>query len=130
MPKDKKSGTQRKTVRFSVRRLGAVSCAMAAVCYGLVYFQDDLPTLDSLTWSPSSNHGQSAKHGLPYASILIPYNPNKGLCRLHALDNATGQIKDDGLVDCSDASAQNTVAWRSLGNAQKANEIRKSFRHQ
>jgi hypothetical protein len=124
MPKDKNSGTQRKAVRFSIRRLSTFACAVAAVGCGLVYFRDELPT-----WKMSSTP-RSAERGVPYASILIPYNLNKGLCRLHALDNVTGRIEDDGLVDCSDASAQNSVAWRSLVDAQKANEIRKSFRHQ
>jgi len=124
MPKDKTSGAQRKTVRFSIKRLGTVACAMAAVGYGLVYFRDELPT-----WKMSSAP-QPAGHGVPYASILIPYNLNKGLCRLHALDNATGQIEDDGLVDCTDASKQNSVAWKSLVDQERANEIRRSFRHQ
>jgi hypothetical protein len=124
MPKAKTSGAQRKTVRFSIKRLSAVACAMAAVLTGLVYFQDDLPT-----WKMSSAGSQSAGRGVPYGSILIPYNPNKGLCRLRAIDNATGRIEDDGLVDCKDASAQNSVAWRSLVDQEKASEIRKSFRH-
>jgi hypothetical protein len=97
---------------------------MAAVGYGLVFFRDELPT-----WKMSSA-SQSAGRGVPYASILIPYNPYKGLCRLHALDNATGKIEDDGLVDCKDASAQNSVAWKSLVDQERANEIRRSFRHQ
>ncbi len=127
MPKDKTAGTQRKVVRISIKRLGAVACAMAAVCYGLIYFRDDLPT----TWTFSLTSSQTAAgHSVPYASILIPYNLNKGLCRLHALDNATGKIEDDGLVDCKDASAQNSGAWKSLVDQERASEIRRSFRHQ
>jgi hypothetical protein len=129
MPKDKTAGTQRKVVRFSIKRLGTAACVMAAICYGLVYFRDDLLTWDLLTWKMSSAP-QPAGHGVPYASIIIPYNPNKGLCRLHALDNATGKIEDDGLVDCKDASAQNSVAWKSLVDQERASEIRRSFRHQ
>jgi hypothetical protein len=124
MPKDKTSGAQRKTVRFSIRRLSTVACVVAAVGYGLVYFRDELPAL-KMSSSP-----QSAGRGVPYASILIPYNPYKGLCRLHALDNATGQIEDNGLVDCKDASTQNSVAWKSLVDQERASEIRRSFRHQ
>jgi hypothetical protein len=125
MPKDKNAGAQRKAVRFSIRRLSAVACAMAAVLCGLVYFQDELPT-----WKMSSVGPRSTGRGVPYGSILIPYNPYKGLCRLHSLDNATGQIEDDGLVDCKDASTQNSVAWKSLVDQERASEIRKSFRHQ
>ena len=125
MPKDKTPGTERKTVRFSIKRLGAIACAMAGVCYGLIYFRDDLPK-----WTMSSASPQGAGHDVPYASIIIPYNPYKGLCRLHALDNATGKIEDGGLVDCKDASVQNSVAWKSLVDQERANEIRRSFRHQ
>jgi hypothetical protein len=125
MPKDKTSGAQRKAVRFSIKRLRTVACAMAAVGYGLVYFRGELPT-----WKMSSAGPQSTGRGVPYGSILVPYNLNKGLCRLHALDNATGQIEDDGLVDCTDASKQNSVAWKSLVDQERASEIRKSFRHQ
>lgn len=125
MPTDKTPGAQRKTVRFSIRRLSAVACAMAAVLSGLVYFRDDL-----LVWKMPLASPQPAGRGLPYASILIPYNPYKGLCRLHALDNVTGQIEDDGLVDCKDASTQNSVAWKSLVDQERASEIRRSFRHQ
>ena len=126
MPKDKNAGTQRKVVRISFKRLGVVACAMAAVCCGLVYFRDDLST----AWTFSLASPQPAGHSVPYASILIPYNLNKGLCRLHALDNTTGRIEDDGLVDCKDASAQNSVAWKSLVDQERASEIRRSFRHQ
>jgi len=125
MPKDANAGTQRKTVRLSIKRLGAVACALAAICYGLVYFRDDL-----LIWKMSLVSPQPAGHSVPYASILIPYNLYKGLCRLHALDNATGRIEDDGLVDCKDASAQNSAAWKSLVDQERASEIRRSFRHQ
>ena len=123
MPKDKNSGAQRKAVRISIRRLSTLTCVVAAAGYGLVYFRAELPI-----WKMSS--ASSAGRGVPYASILIPYNPNKGLCRLHALDNATGKIEDDGLVDCKDASVQNSVAWKSLVDQERASEIRKSFRHQ
>jgi hypothetical protein len=123
MPTDKNSGTQRKAVRISIKRLSTIACAITAVGFGLVYFRDELPT-----WKLSS--APQSGRGVPYGSILIPYNPNKGLCRLRALDNATGRIEDDGLVDCKDASAQNSVAWKSLVDQERASEIRKSFRHQ
>jgi hypothetical protein len=125
MRKNKKPRTQRKTVRTRIfdKRFVATACAMVAVLCGIVYFRSALPTL-----SLSSAGSHETVHNVPTGSILSPYG--NGVCRLHAIDNATGQIQDDGLVDCTDAADQNTVAWKSLVDAQKATEIRKSFRHE
>ena len=125
MRKNKKPRTQRKTVRTRIfdKRFVATACAMAAVVCGIVYFRSDLPTL-----SLSSADSRQMAHIVPTGSILIPYK--NGVCRLRAIDNATGQIQDDGLVDCTDAADQNTVAWKPLVDAQKATQIRKSFRHE
>ncbi len=123
MQKNKK--TRRKIVRTYVfdKRFVAAACAMAAVVYGVVHFRNDLPTLNL-----AAAGSRPTEHIVPAGSILIPYG--NGACRLHAIDNATGHIQDDGLVDCADASDQNTVAWKSLVDAQKATQIRKSFRHE
>ena len=123
MQKNKK--TRRKIVRTYIfdKRFFAAACAMAVVVWGIVYFRNDLPIL-----SLASVGSRPTQHSVPRGSILIPYS--NGVCRLHAIDNATGHIQDGGLVDCSDASNQNTVAWKSLVDAQKATEIRKSFRHE
>jgi hypothetical protein len=123
MPKDKTSRTRRKTVRTSIKRLSAVACAILAVVSALAYFRNDLLLLSLMSVSPDG-----MQHDMPSGSILIPYD--NGLCRLHALDNATGRIHDDGLVDCLDASEQNSAAWKSLTDQQRANQIRRSFRHE
>jgi hypothetical protein len=128
MRKNKKPRTQRKAVRRYIfdKRFVATACAMAAVLCGIVYFRSDLPML-SLSNLSSADSRQMA-HIVPTGSILIP--DKNGVCRLKAIDNATGQIQDDGLVDCMDAADQNTVAWKPLVDAQKATQIRKSFRHE
>jgi hypothetical protein len=122
-PKNSQIRTQRKTVGASVIRLGAVACAMVAVLSVLVYFREDFPML-----SFSSANPQVAKRDIPQGSILIPYD--NGLCHLHAIDSATGQIRDNGVVNCLDAADQNTAAWKSLVDQQKATQIRKSFRNE
>jgi len=125
MRKNKKPRTQRKAVRRYIfdKRFVATACAMAAVVCGIVYFRSDLP-MPSL----SSADSRQMAHIVPTGSILIPYK--NGVCRLNAIDNATGQIQDGGLVDCTDAADQNTVAWKPLVDAQRATQIRKSFRHE
>jgi hypothetical protein len=122
MPKDKNSRTQHKAVRSYIKRAGAAACALAVVG-ALAYFRSDLPFLNLSSVDP-----HATKHDLPSGSILIPYDD--GLCYLHAIDNATGHIRDYGLVNCLDASDQNSAAWKSMVDQLKATEIRKSFRHQ
>ena len=124
MPKNKGPRAQSSTIRAAIfdRRLcAAVGVALAVVC-GLVYFRNDLPTLRA----PSIDAVWTERN-IPSGSILIP--DDNGLCRLHAIDSSTGQIRDDGLVDCANASDQNAAAWKSLVNEQKATQIRRSFRH-
>jgi hypothetical protein len=100
-----------------------MACVTLAILSTLAYFRNDLPIPGFWSVSP-----QQAKHNVPSGSILLPYD--NGLCRLHAIDNATGRIQDDGVVNCLDAADQNTTAWKSLADQQKATEIRKSFRHE
>jgi hypothetical protein len=123
MPKDKNSRTQRKAVRTFIKRVGAAACAILAVLSVLIYFRNDLPLLSLASVNPNGT-----QRNIPSGSILIPYD--NGLCRLHALDNATGQIEDDGFVNCLDAYDQNSAAWKSLADQQRATEIRRSFRHE
>jgi hypothetical protein len=128
MRKNKKPRTQRKAVRTRIfdKRFVAMACVTAAIVCTIVYFRSDLP-MPSLSNLSSTGSRQMA-HIVPTGSILIP--DKKGVCRLKAIDNATGQIEDGGLVDCTDAADQNTVAWKPLVDVQKVTQIRKSFRHE
>lgn len=47
-----------------------------------------------------------------------------------ALDNATGQIMDYGVVKCSNASEQNLNARMRAMSKDRFVEIPKSFRHE
>ena len=69
-----------------------------------------------------------AKVDLPVGLIFIP--AGGGVCRMHALDNTTGQIMDYGVVKCSDASEHNLNAWMRAMSKDKFVEIPKSFRHE
>jgi hypothetical protein len=125
MPKDNKLRTQRKVIRAHIfdKRLGALACAMLAVLSALIYFRTDLPILNF-----SSASAPRTEHNIPRGSILLPYD--NGLCRVNAIDNATGRIQDGGVVNCLDAAEQDTSAWKSLADQQRATEIRKSFRRE
>ena len=123
MPNNTSSRTRMKAVRtyFLSKRIGGAACLAAALMGGLAYFREDLP----LPNFSAASHATART--VPEGSILIPYDDS--LCQLHALDNATGQIQDGGLVNCRDASDQNTAAWKSMVDQLKATQIRKSFRH-
>ncbi len=122
MPKSKQPKTQSKTVRSRIfgKRLYVVAGAMVTVVAALTYFREDLH------FSSAGPH--LTVRSIPEGFILIPYE--NGICRLNAIDNATGHIVDGGLVNCSDASDRNSAAWKSLADQLKATEIRKSFRHE
>jgi hypothetical protein len=123
MPKDSRSAKRRKSVRTLIKRLGAAICVTVPVVCGLAYFRKDL-----LFLSLSSAGPRVTVHEIPSGWILVPYD--NGLCRLRALDNATGQIQDGGVVNCLDAADKNTAVWKSLSDQARATEIRKSFRHE
>jgi hypothetical protein len=95
---------------------------MAALCGFAYYCRSDLPMM-------FSSVSQRTERTLPDGLIIQPHD-NSTLCQLHVIDSATGQIRDKGLADCLDAVGHNAAAWRTLTNAQKAAEIRKSFRGQ
>lgn len=74
----------------------------------------------------AKNRPQELK--MPEGAILIP--AGDGLCRMHALDNATGQIMNYGVVNCSQASEQTLETWRRAMSKDRFVEIGKSFRHE
>jgi hypothetical protein len=80
------------------------------------------------TTNPLPVVAQVAKVDLPVGMIFIP--AGGGVCRMYALDNATGQIMDYGVVKCSDASEHNLNAWMRAMSKDKFVEIPKSFRHE
>jgi hypothetical protein len=65
---------------------------------------------------------------MPPGVIFIP--AGGGICRMRALNNATGQIEDYGVVNCSKASDQNLDVWRRATSQDRFVEIGKSFRHE
>jgi hypothetical protein len=104
----------------------AAAGTIVAVLGGVAYFSGVLPKSSPPPAPPVIP--QQTKINLPIGAILIP--AGNGICRMHALDNATGQIMDYGVVKCSNASAQNLDAWMRATSKDKFVEIGKSFRHE
>jgi len=111
-----------------VEALKAVYAACGIVVAGLagsgyLFRSSLLPTAN-----PPPVVAQAPRVDLPAGVILIP--AGDGICRMHALDNATGQIMDYGVVECSNASEQNLHSWMGAMSKDKFVEIPKSFRHE
>jgi hypothetical protein len=100
----------------------AASAVVLAALAGSAYF-----FRNSLLSNSSPITPQVAKLNLPTGAIFIP--AGDGICRMHALDNKTGQVMDYGVVKCSDASTDNLDRWSRAMNQDKFIEIGKSFRH-
>lgn len=101
----------------------ASATVVVAALVGSAYFFRRL-----LLTTPPTALAVVPKVNIPTAAIIIP--DGDGICRIHALDNATGQISDDGVVNCSNASNQNTETWLRAMGKDKYIEIGKSFRHE
>jgi hypothetical protein len=101
---------------------GAIGLVAIAGC-GYLFKDSLLPRKD-----PQPVAVQATQAEFPAGAILIPIGD--GICRMNALDNATGKILDYGVVQCSNASEKNSKAWMEATRKDKYIEIGKSFRHE
>jgi hypothetical protein len=116
--------TRRKSARTSAfNKRAYVACALLTMVWALIHFRNDLPVLNV-----SSALSHEKKHDLLTGSILLPYAGD--VCRQRLINNATGQIRDDGLVICSAATANNAQAWGQIMTEQKTTQIRSAFQNQ
>jgi hypothetical protein len=90
---------------------GYVACALLAVVLALIHFRADLL---ELTFASAISHD---KHDVLSGSILVPYADN--VCQQRLIDNATGRIRDGGLVNCEIAMVHNTEAWAEVRKASQ-----------
>jgi len=102
------------------RRAGA-ACALLVSSWTVVYYRGDIPALFQ---SPAIS--RESEPELPNGSLLFPpFSDNT--CRQSLIDNATGQIRDNGFVDCEVAKSQNAQEWATLTATKRAMAIRGSF---
>lgn len=57
--------------------------------------------------------------------LFVPLSGNT--CRQNLIDNATGEIRGNGLVECDEAKAQNAARWAAQVALQRQMAIRDSF---
>jgi len=87
----------------------------------VVHYRGDIPALFQ---SPAMS--RESEPELPNGSLLFsPFDDNT--CRQSQIDNATGQIRDNGFVDCEVAKSQNAEEWATLTATKRAMAIRGSF---
>ncbi|MGA2895175.1 MAG: hypothetical protein ABSE22_20110 [Xanthobacteraceae bacterium] len=111
----------------SFNNLAYVACVVLSFSWLLIHFRYEIPAftfdLSSAFAHQDSASPQEANTGLQTGSILLlPFSGNT--CRQRLIDNATWRIRDNGLVDCAAATAQNTESWR-----QRTTAIRNAFLH-
>jgi type II secretory pathway component PulL len=98
-------------------KCGYIACALLAVVLALIHFRTDLSALQLSSAVSHDEHSAILhdKHDVLAGSILAPYAND--VCHQRLIDNATGQIRDGGLVNCEIATAHNTEMW---ADARKA----------
>ncbi len=113
---------RRKAARAgSFKRLACVTCALLASLWAAVHYSGDISALFQSPAIPQEN-----EHQLLDGSVLFfPLSGNT--CRQSLIDHATGQIRDNGFVDCDAAKAQIAENWRKHVATQRQTVIRDSF---
>jgi hypothetical protein len=122
MRTERKSRTRRKfgwNDTFNKRAYAA--CVCLACAWLLIHFRDDIAALDVRTAIV-----QDSRSDLVSGSILvIPRDGSK--CRQRLIDNDTWRTRDNGVVDCTAAVAENTERWHERMANQRTTAIRDSF---
>jgi hypothetical protein len=123
MPTIRTRAKPRKTLwsdNFSKRAY--VVCTILVFSWLLIHFRSEILNMTL------SDYARPNDDLLSGSILSLPNSHNK--CRQHFIDNETGQIRDNGLVDCTAAVTQNTDVWGHRMVTQRANAIHDSFVHQ
>lgn len=105
----------------SFNRRACVACGLLASLWAVVHYSGGI---SALFQPPAISHESDPK--LLSGSLL--FSPIDGnTCRQSLFDNATGQIRDNGFVDCSAAKAQTAEKWAKQMAFQRQIAIRDSF---
>lgn len=96
-------------------------CGVLISLWAAIHYGRDMPVLFQ-----SRRVVQESKPELLSGSILfVPSSGN--ICRQSLIDNATGQIRDNGLVDCTTAKVETEKSWAARMALQRQAAIRDSF---
>ena len=101
----------------SFSRRAGLACALLASLWALVHYRGDIPALFQ-----SRPISRESEPELLNGSLLhFPLSGNT--CRQSLIDNATGQIRDNGFVDCDAAEAQTAKKWAKQMALQRRTTI-------
>jgi hypothetical protein len=94
-------------------------CALLVCSSAAIYYSNDIRVMfRSPATIPLRNPNTTG-------TVLTPFSGNT--CRRRLLDNTTGKIRDDGLVDCADAMARVDQEWTKQGAVQRQTIFRNGF---
>lgn len=121
-----KRQTMRGSRRRDNRRALAICLLFGAIAvFGLGTIIRNTPSSGTRIASATSAHGGD---DLTTGSIVfVPIFGND--CRRRLIDNATWQIRDNGVVDCNAALIQNTQGRRIGWSAARVDVVRQGFSH-
>lgn len=105
----------------SFGRRAGVACALLASLWALLHYRGDIPALFQ---SPGIS-GESEPKLLNGSLLFSPLSGNT--CRQSLIDNVTGQIRDNGFVDCDVAKAEIREKWTKQIVLKRQTAIRESF---
>lgn len=120
MPTIRSKAKSRKTLwsdNFSKRAYAV--CTVLAFSWLVIHFRSEILNISL------SDYGQQTETLLSGSILSLPNSRN--MCRQHLIDNATGQIRDNGLVNCTTATSENSEVWGHRMMAQRTTAIRESF---
>jgi hypothetical protein len=103
----------------SFYRRAFVTCVVLASAWAVIYYRGDIAAPFR---SPAA---ESRPKPLDGAIIFSPFAGNS--CRQSQIDNATGQVRDNGIADCDAAKAQAAKKWATQMAIQRQTAIRDSF---
>jgi hypothetical protein len=105
------------------RRAAVIGLALAALIGSGIFVGSQL--LPIPTARPSGHTAAELASG---PVLFLPRSGND--CRQRVIDNATWQMRDNGVVDCDAALLQNDAAVPRGGSLSRTDAIRNGFRRQ
>lgn len=125
MAANSKIAMRRRRVRTDLfDRRAYFACFCLTVLWGLIHFRTDIA---ALTIPSGYAAPQQVSQGEMFRGSILLTSHDGTLCQQRLIDNDTWRIRDNGLVNCAAAQAQNTERWHEQMGDQRTTAIRDSF---
>jgi hypothetical protein len=97
-------------------------CGLLIFLWAAIHYGRDIPLL-----SQSRGVVREHKPELLFSGSILFMPLSGDTCRQRLIDNATGQIRDNGLVDCATAKAETEQRWAARMALQRHAAVGASF---